>query len=147
MEQIERNTQRLGSHGGVSISKGKGVAKRPAPSIKLETDALNATNQRPHSRVRSDGKSGSASNPSENQPRTPQESNGTNGTEHSTVGITLGVSRTAREKDCQKTRRLTQTERRPRETQRTKDHTQESVAIGKKAAPQTRARTNYEPSQ
>ena len=52
--------------------QGKGVAKRPADSIKLETDALNATNQRPHSRVRSDGKAGSASNPSENQSRTPK---------------------------------------------------------------------------
>ena len=60
----------MGSHGGVSNSKGKGVAKRPADSIKLETDALNATNQRPHSRVRSDGKAGSALIPSEKQPQT-----------------------------------------------------------------------------
>ena len=50
-------------------------------------------------------------------------------------------------RSSQKTSRITQTGRRAREMQRTKDHSQESAVMGRQASPQTRARTNHEPSQ
>ena len=48
-------------------------------------------------------------------------------------------------RSSQKPRRLRQTVTRPRETQRTEDHSEETAAMGRQAAHQTRARTNHGP--
>ena len=145
---MERNTQRLGSHAACVEPQGKMSSQK--------NRRLTQTGRRPPETQRTkDRYKVSAGMERQAAPQTlartnqetSQEPNGTNGTEHSTVGITRAFVEPKGKMSSEKNRRLTQTGRRPRETQRTKDHYKVSVAMERQAAPHTLSRTNQETSQ